>query len=205
MTPAGKRLLEALPNLLTLSRLVLTPVVCGLIGFGYYLSAAVALVVAALTDWFDGYLARLLGVASALGRQLDPLVDKVIVAGCFIFLVALPEDTGLRPWMVTVLIARELIVQTLRSLIEGRGEPFGAKMAGKLKTTFQFLALIAILLCLAWNPTEPWWRWGRDALIWIAVALTIYSGWGYVVLAWPKLGVNGGDPNATTTSASESS
>lgn len=204
MTPAGKRLLEALPNLLTLSRLVLTPVVCGLIGFGYYLSAAVALVVAALTDWFDGYLARLLGVASALGRQLDPLVDKVIVAGCFIFLVAVPADTGLYPWMVTVVIARELVVQTLRSLIEGRGEPFGAKMAGKLKTTFQFLALIAILLCLAWDLTEPW-RWGRDALIWLAVALTIYSGWGYVVLAWPKLGVSG-DPNAaTTTSASESS
>ena len=202
MTPTGKRLLDTLPNLLTLSRLVLTPVVCGLIGFGFYLSAAAALMVASITDWLDGYLARRLGVASALGRQLDPLVDKVIVAGCFIFLLAVPEDTGLYAWMVTVLIARELIVQTLRSLIEGRGEPFGAKMADKLKTTFQFLALLAILIVLAWDLTGAW-LWVRDVLIWLAVGLTIYSGWGYIVLAWPKLG---GDPESTTTTtASERS
>ncbi len=143
--------------------------------------------IAALSDWFDGYLARRWQATSALGRQLDPLVDKVIVAGCFLYLLALPgERTGLRPWMVAVIVVRELIVQAIRSLIEGRGEPFGAKMAGKLKTTFQMLAIIAMVLSLRYPPPWPW-SLGRDLLTWIAVGLTLYSGGVYVVIAWPFL------------------
>lgn len=175
------------PNALTMSRLVLGFVVFGLIANGYYLGALLTFGLASLTDALDGYFARLLNQATALGRQLDPLIDKVIVAGAYIYLLAIP-GTGVRPWMVTVIVVRELLIQGLRSHLEGQGEPFGAKMAGKLKTMFQCLSISAILLVLspALRPA-PAWVLVRDGLTGVAVGLTIYSGIGYVVSALPKL------------------
>src|SRR3954452_22051522 len=114
------------PNTLTLSRLVLAVVVFALISYGYYWSAVVVFTLAALTDALDGYLARLLDQATPIGRQLDPLVDKVIVAGAYIYLLSIP-GTGVYPWMVTAVVIRELLIQGLRSLLEGKGQAFGAK------------------------------------------------------------------------------
>lgn len=178
--------LKHLPNALTVSRLVLTPVVCALIMTGWFFTAAVVFTCAVATDWFDGYAARRLGVTSSFGRVVDPLADKLLVLGALIELLAVPRETGLSPWMVTVILAREFIVQTLRSLIEGQGEPFGARMAGKLKATLQFVAIIVILVELAYPPNRPW-RLARDLLIWAALILTVYSGVGYIRIAWPKL------------------
>ena len=173
------------PNSLTLSRLVLGAVAFALISTGWYFGALVVFGLASITDALDGYFARLLGQTSAIGRQLDPLVDKLVVAAMLIILVTRPE-TGLEPWMVATVVVRELLIQGVRSLIEGRGEAFGAKMAGKLKTTFQCLAIAAILLCLSVRPAHAWLR-ARDVLTWAAVGLTIYSGLGYVVAAYPRL------------------
>ena len=113
------------PNSLTVSRLVLAVAVYGLIEFQAYAWALMVFLVAAATDALDGYFARLLKQESPLGRQLDPLIDKVIVAGCYIYLTTIP-DTGVRPWMVTAIVVRELLIQGLRSLLEGQGQPFGA-------------------------------------------------------------------------------
>jgi CDP-diacylglycerol--glycerol-3-phosphate 3-phosphatidyltransferase len=175
------------PNSLTVSRLFMAVVVFACIGYEHYAAAAAAFGLAALTDALDGYFARLLKQETAIGRQLDPLVDKVIVTGGFVYLLTKP-GTGVAPWMVTAIIVRELIVQALRSLIEGRGEPFGARTAGKLKTVVQCLAILAILLVLKAQPesTSAWIKL-RDVLTWSAVFLTLYSGLGYVALAWPKL------------------
>lgn len=173
------------PNTLTLGRLALGLVVFGLIAAGHYLPALLVFALAAGTDALDGYLARLLNQSTAIGRQLDPLVDKLLVSGGFIYLLKIP-GTGLAPWMVASIVARELIVQALRSLIEGRGVAFGARLAGKLKTLLQCLSIAAILAVLWLEPSRPW-RVGRDALTWSAVVLTIYSGLGYVALAWPSL------------------
>ncbi len=82
----------------------------------------------------DGYFARLLKQGTPIGRQLDPLVDKVIVSGCYIYLASISEKTGVYPWMVTAIVVRELLIQGLRSLLEGQGTAFGAGLAGKLKT-----------------------------------------------------------------------
>src|SRR5205807_1256467 len=131
---------------------------------------------------------------TAIGRQLDPMVDKVLVSGAFIYLLTIP-GTGLAPWMVAVIVVRELLIQGLRSLLEGRGEAFGARMAGKLKTVFQFLAISAILLSLAFPP-PPAWLLARDSLTWLAVGLTVYSGVGYLAVAWPML--KGSEPPAST-------
>ena len=173
------------PNSLTVGRLVLGLAVCVLISMQHRFAALVVFTVAASSDALDGYLARLLHQETAIGRQLDPLVDKVIVCGALIHLLPLP-NTGLAPWMVTAIVVRELIVQALRSLIEGRGEPFGARMAGKLKTAFQCVSIVAILIVSILN-LEPHWQWVRDVSIWTAVVLTLYSGFGYLKLAWPML------------------
>ena len=72
----------------------------------------------------------------------------MIVSGCYIYLATIP-GTGVFPWMVTAIVVRELLIQGLRSLLEGQGQPFGAKMAGKLKTTVQCLSISAVLLVLS--------------------------------------------------------
>src|SRR5512144_2612583 len=121
------------PNTLTMSRLVLAVVVLALISHDRYIAALAVFGLAALTDALDGYLARLLDQATVLGRQLDPLIDKVIVVGTYIYLLTV-SGTGVQPWMVTAIVTRELLIQGLRSHLEGQGEAFGARTAGKLKT-----------------------------------------------------------------------
>jgi CDP-diacylglycerol--glycerol-3-phosphate 3-phosphatidyltransferase len=187
MAPLAPPRFWNIPNVLTVSRLVLGVIVFGLIEYRQFAAALVVFVVASLTDAIDGYVARWLDQCTAIGRQLDPLVDKMLVSGGFIYLLAV-QGTGLAPWMVTLIITRELFIQWLRSLLEGRGEAFGARAAGKLKTLFQCLAISAILLGLSFRltPTSPWLL-GRDIIIWAAVALTLYSGIVYVFIALPLL------------------
>jgi CDP-diacylglycerol--glycerol-3-phosphate 3-phosphatidyltransferase len=80
------------------------------------------------------------------------------------------------------------LIQGLRSHLEGGGQPFGARTAGKLKTVFQCLSISAVLLCLSLEPSPlPALFWIRDALTWLAVALTLYSGFSYIWIALPKL------------------
>src|SRR6185295_20417982 len=87
-----------IPNQLTTARLALAIVLFGLIEYQSWKWSIVVFVVAAFTDWLDGYLARLLNLGSTLGRNLDPLVDKVLICGAFIFLLAEP-GSGMTPWM----------------------------------------------------------------------------------------------------------
>jgi CDP-diacylglycerol--glycerol-3-phosphate 3-phosphatidyltransferase len=175
------------PNTLTVSRLALAVAVYVLIAREAYGWALGLFLVAASTDALDGYFARLLGQESPLGRQLDPLIDKVIVAGCYIYLTTIP-GTGVMPWMVTAIVVRELLIQGLRSLLEGQGQPFGARTAGKLKTVVQCASIAAVLLVLRLGAAAPPpLPWIRDVLTWLAVALTIYSGLIYIRVAMPSL------------------
>jgi CDP-diacylglycerol--glycerol-3-phosphate 3-phosphatidyltransferase len=186
VAPIRKRFWNV-PNSLTVSRLVLAVAVYALIESGAYGWALGLFLIAAATDALDGYFARLLKQESPLGRQLDPLIDKVIVAGCYIYLTTIP-GTGVRPWMVTAIVVRELLIQGLRSLLEGQGQPFGARTAGKLKTVVQCASIAAILLVL-WlqAPVPSTLSWIRDGLTWLAVVLTIYSGLVYIRIAMPSL------------------
>jgi CDP-diacylglycerol--glycerol-3-phosphate 3-phosphatidyltransferase len=174
------------PNVLTLSRLVLAIVVFAFVAYGWYWMALIVFALAAITDALDGYFARLLNQGTAIGRQLDPLVDKVIVCGAFIYLLTVPGNTGLAPWMVTTIVVRELLIQGLRSHLEGGGQAFGARTAGKLKTLTQCLSIGAILMALKLHQQYPNILLARDFLTWSAVGLTIYSGLGYFWLALPN-------------------
>lgn len=183
-----------LANLLTLSRLVLAFVLFGLMALEMWTVSLGVFAVAAFTDWLDGYVARRQGLVSSLGRVLDPLVDKVLICGAFVFLLPLGTKEGwLLPWMVTVVIARELIISGLRDQLESMGAAFGADMLGKIKMTLQCAALIAIFVAL-----EAQGRSGigivpqelaliRDFLIWAMVLATVLSGANYLVrLATPS-------------------
>src|SRR5436190_8122614 len=136
-----------LPNQLTASRFVLALLLFWLIGADQWIACIVVFAVAAATDWLDGYFARKQGLVSTLGRNLDPLVDKVLVCGAYIFLLPV-AGAGLTAWMVTVVVARELIITGLRSFMENRGATFGADWLGKIKMTLQCGALFAIFVVL---------------------------------------------------------
>ena len=136
------------PNQLTVLRLVLSIVLFVLIAFEILPGRrCVVFIVAAGTDWLDGYLGPPYGQVTTLGRILDPFVDKIIICGTFIFLVAVPTS-GVAAWMAVVVVGRELLVTALRSYLEGEGADFSASMSGKLKMVVQCLAAVMSLYAL---------------------------------------------------------
>jgi CDP-diacylglycerol--glycerol-3-phosphate 3-phosphatidyltransferase len=191
MTQATKDSTEAIPpklfnvpNQLTLARLVLSVVVFALIGYQSFLAATITFVIAASTDWIDGYYARKYGQVTKLGRILDPFVDKIIICGAFIFLVAEPYS-GIKAWMAVLVVAREILVTALRAYIEQSGGDFSANMSGKLKMVFQCVAVVASLIALGFGqpPRPVWLEWTVLASIWVAILSTVYSGAVYVLAA----------------------
>src|SRR5262245_18061104 len=173
-----------LPNVLTATRLGLAVVLFGLISAESWALALVVFVVAAFTDWLDGFVARRQGLTSAFGRNFDPLVDKVLICGAFIFLLAVPA-AGLAPWMVTLVVARELIITGLRSFFESQAANFGADWLGKLKMVLQCAALVAVFahLTIAGGNDAALAnvaRTIRDGLIWAMLAATALSGIQYL-------------------------
>jgi CDP-diacylglycerol---glycerol-3-phosphate 3-phosphatidyltransferase len=181
-TSARRAAVYNLPNGLTLARLVLAVGLFACIAWACWLTGLVVFALAAVTDWLDGYLARKHGSASAFGRNFDPLVDKVLICGAFIFL--LPVDgAGLTPWMVTVVVGRELIITGLRSFIETQTASFGADWLGKLKMGLQCAALLAVLFVLTLRDAgrEPG-AWGvlQAGLIYAMLVATALSGLQYL-------------------------
>lgn len=190
--------LYSLPNKLTSLRLGLAFVFFICIDRQWWLSGLLVFAVAAFTDWLDGYYARKRNLISALGRVYDPLVDKVLVCGAFVFLsharnTGLAGDAGLNAWMVVIIIAREFIVTGIRGFLEDKGVAFGADQLGKLKMVLQCAAILWVLTALAYasrfeSEFETWLGRIRDLLNWAAVAVTFLSGANYVRKALKHLG-----------------
>jgi CDP-diacylglycerol--glycerol-3-phosphate 3-phosphatidyltransferase len=180
VTPTRPPVINA-PNLLTASRLVLGLFLFWLIHEEHWIYCIIVFAVAAFTDWLDGYLARKQGLTSTLGRNLDPLVDKVVICGAFTFLLT-TVNSGVAPWMVTVVVARELIITSLRSFLENVGATFGADWLGKIKMVLQCAALFAIFIALQ-SPNEIF-DWIRDGLIYGMLVATSLSGLQYLWRAW---------------------
>lgn len=187
-----------IPNTITMSRLVLALILFVVIQNGSnWIVAATLFVVAASTDWLDGYLARKYGQVTTLGRILDPFVDKFIVGGAFLFLLekngSLPTgsdassaaalQSGITAWMVIIVIGREMFVSSLRGFLEQQGKDFSASFSGKAKMTLQCFAVTASLLSLAPDLSWTWLPMTRDVLLWSAVVVTVYSGLVYVFRA----------------------
>ncbi len=174
-----------LPNQLTASRFVLALVLFALIRYEAWGWCLGVFAVAAFTDWLDGYLARKQNLTSTLGRNLDPLVDKVLMCGAYVFLLPIGDKEGwLLPWMVTLVVARELVITSLRSYLEMTGASFGADWLGKLKMGLQCAAVIAIFVALGSKDWFPEWVYSsgvlRDGLIYAMLAATLLSGLQYL-------------------------
>lgn len=150
-------------------------------------AAFVVFLVAALTDVLDGYLARRMEVTSAFGRVADPFVDKLLICGAFIMLLAYPHLTAfLRPWMVVVIVARELLVTAVRSFAESHHRVFAATAVGKIKMFVQSVAVGAMVLGTANGYIgKPWtrgsfWESTCRILVYTSVIVTIASGLLYM-------------------------
>jgi CDP-diacylglycerol--glycerol-3-phosphate 3-phosphatidyltransferase len=196
----SKAQLFNLPNQLTTLRLILSLILFVFLGLGkvldsswLYWTSFVLFVVAAGTDWLDGYYARKYGMVTTLGRILDPFADKVIICGTFMFLAVDPRmgevPFGLRMWMVVIVVARELLVTTLRSFIESSGGDFSAKWSGKVKMVLQCFAAGACIFYLTYqgHQAPDWVRFTLIGSTWAAVVSTIYSGAIYIVIAVKQL------------------
>ncbi len=174
-------MLTTLPNLLTLARIVAIPVVVALL----YLDSAVARWVAfglfgaaAFTDWLDGKLARARGEVSPLGRFLDPIADKLLVAAVVVMLVANGAITGWAVVAAIVILCREILVSGLREYLAELSVPMPVSRLAKWKTAAQLAALSLLILAPMLTPE---FRLGASVLLWIAAGLTLITGWDYLV------------------------
>ena len=187
-----------LPNKITLSRIFLIPVFAvifflDMIPYNYFI-AAVIFIVAACTDFLDGHIARSRNLVTNLGKFLDPIADKVLVSTAFIFLLARPQTLTVQwqgEWVtvyaavcIAVILARELIVSGFRMVAASAGLVLAADKVGKVKTTFQDIAIAMLLAGVNF--------FGSDTAsgvinaigivaLGVATVLTIWSGVGYIV------------------------
>lgn len=182
MTAGFSQSVYNVPNLLTTVRLLLAIAVVALIPAEFYVAGLVIFLIAVSTDWMDGYWARKYGQVTKVGRIFDPFVDKIIICGTFIVLVGIPES-GVASWMAILVVGRELLVTSLRGIIEGGGGDFSASWLGKWKMVLQCVAVALVLLTLIAEPASAAMRWLATATLWAAVALTVYSGYDYAVAA----------------------
>jgi CDP-diacylglycerol--glycerol-3-phosphate 3-phosphatidyltransferase len=202
--PPALNVVWNVPNIMTTARLIISIFLFVFLTIDWYLTSLILFAIAAGTDWIDGFWARRYGQITKLGRILDPFADKIIICGTFTFLAAVPPVFNKRgldssaseiwAWMAVVVIAREILVTALRSFFEEHGTDFSAKWAGKWKMVLQCGAAVLSLWRLWYYEFDPIeMQWGTDPsdavtwllrlVVWAAVAMTIYSGWGYVQTA----------------------
>ncbi|WP_201353213.1 CDP-diacylglycerol--glycerol-3-phosphate 3-phosphatidyltransferase [Hydrogenimonas urashimensis] len=168
-----------LPNILAFSRLLMAPLMLWLLAYretpllqgihsswlDYY--AALVFVLASVTDFFDGYVARLCDQITPLGKIIDPLADKMLTLAAFLGLVVLGRADV---FAIFLILSREFFITGLRVVIVGEGKDVSASWMGKVKTVAQMFAIG--FLTMDWP--------GGTLLLWVAVAITLYSGYEYV-------------------------
>jgi CDP-diacylglycerol--glycerol-3-phosphate 3-phosphatidyltransferase len=178
----------SLPNLLTLSRIFAVPILVFLLWRPAPLDYAITFVlycVVGITDYFDGYVARAQGRISRLGQFLDPIADKIMVGAVLIMLISsrkanpVPEIAGLNIIPALVILLREIIVSGLREFLAELKVSIPVSALAKWKTTFQMVALGALILGGA-VPELPWVHLVGLACLWAAAALTLVTGYDYL-------------------------
>jgi cardiolipin synthase len=175
-------MLNSLPNILTVSRILAIPAICA----AFFLPGAwsawaplVLFVAAGITDWFDGYLARKWKQMSDLGRFLDPVADKLLVAAVILMLIAFERIDRITCLAAVVIMCREITVTGLREFLAELRVKVPVSRLAKWKTTVQLIAL-GILIVGDYGPDAFHVRLIGEIGLWIAAVLTIYTGWDYL-------------------------
>jgi len=176
-------------NRITLSRLGLTVLFVVALNSSWQYARTTALVIfliAGLTDFVDGEIARRYGVVTNFGKLMDPLVDKIMMAAAFISLVPLKAVPA---WAATTVVARDFLITGLRLMASAKGQILPAELLGKQKTSWQIITIVFFLTLLSLaelrhaDEKSTWWfrAWTEagPVLVWITVALTIYSALGF--------------------------
>lgn len=189
MSDANAKTILNIPNILTLVRIALIPVLAVLLlspsrEAGFW--AAAVFSIASVTDWLDGYLARRMGIVTIFGKFLDPIADKLMVMAALIMILPFNRVPA---WMVLVILGREIIITGLRGIASSEGIVISASDLGKFKTIFQMVAIIGLLLHYDYH-----WFFGIEHpylvanmhnagmfYLWIATIMTVWSGVDYLV------------------------
>ena len=189
-------LLWTTPNLLSLFRIALVPILVYLLRDPGPLAGAIAavlFVLGSLSDYYDGYLARKHGTVTTFGKFLDPLADKLLVVSVLIMLVAMPCvpaiavpcEPRVPSWLVVLIVGRELAVTGLRSIASSEGITLGAEELGKYKTIFQIFALTGLLVHYRYLFVD--FHLGGVYFLWIALVLGLWSAVDYHLRVYREL------------------
>jgi CDP-diacylglycerol--glycerol-3-phosphate 3-phosphatidyltransferase len=178
----------SLPNVLTMLRVALIPILVAVFYLPFIWArwlAASIFALACATDWLDGYLARKLKQMSPFGAFMDPVADKLLVATTLLLLVGARELDYITVPAI-IIVGREIVISALREWMAEIGSRASVTVSyiGKLKTTMQMSAL---MLLLAFDPSESWWGVLGFILLYVSAILTIWSMIIYLKLAWPQL------------------
>ncbi len=187
------------PNKLTIIRVVLIPVFMAFYlmeGMGWFLAAFAVFLAAAITDHFDGKLARQYNQVTTFGKLMDPIADKLLIFGAFLCFMQRGQG-HINAWIIMIVLLREFLVTGVRMLAMGENNVIAASIWGKAKTVSQFVLVIAVMvfefitMCFKFMPFSTDFIAGiMDVLIYIMIAvsviLTIFSGWDYV---WKNRGI----------------
>jgi CDP-diacylglycerol--glycerol-3-phosphate 3-phosphatidyltransferase/cardiolipin synthase len=175
---------KSLPNMLTYGRIVAVPVLAGVLFFGTnetsrWLAFAI-FVVACLTDWLDGYLARIWEQQSTLGRMLDPIADKLLVGVTLLMLVYAGTIGGWSIWAAIIILSREILVSGLREFLAELNVKVHVTQLAKWKTAVQFIALAILIAGPAVENALSGTMNVGITLLWIAALLTLVTGYDYL-------------------------
>jgi len=192
--PFNRERMQNIPNILTLCRIGVIPILVILLAFPNPATRAVAallFILASTTDYFDGYLARRYNVISPVGKLLDPMADKLLVMAALIMLVACREG-AVPAWMVVVILGREIVVTSLRGMGSSRGIVIQAEELGKYKTTLQIFAISGLLLNYPYFSID--FHLAGMYFLWASLVLSIWSAISYFGKFWPQAVETGGEP-----------
>src|SRR3954470_7191120 len=183
-SPLARSKALSLPNILTYGRLLAVPAVVALLFWprdDWARWPALAIFIAAgVTDYFDGYFARLYGQQSALGRMLDPIADKLLVSSCLLMLAADGTIEGLSLLAAIVILCREILVSGLREFLAELKVGVPVSSVAKWKTTLQLVAVGFLIAGPAGEKILPGTTEIGLMLLWMAALLTLYTGWDYL-------------------------
>jgi cardiolipin synthase (CMP-forming) len=180
----GSRQRFNLPNLLTYGRMVAVPVVAGCLFWpnvdGARWAALAIFILAGISDFLDGYLARALAQQSSLGRMLDPIADKLLVSAVLLMLAADHTIASFSLWAAIVILCREILVSGLREFLAELKVSVPVSRVAKWKTFLQLVALGFLIAGPAAEPILPGTTKFGLVLLWISAILTLYTGWDYL-------------------------